>query len=182
MIVNRKLMENDIEGQDKLIEYDKLAVYETEYQPISESDLNRDIDEEEFDNEDNAEPRRKRPATLSQNNSEHQDDKSSKSKAADNNNILKKIIEEKDEEVMNDAKDLEENKKELDESIDILVKKADSQGQTPQNKDLFKSNYKFLKPSLLKRRNENSFEKPNLGNDKERKNSLQFETGSKVSF
>lgn len=36
MIINRKLMENDAEAQDKLAHYDKVAVYEDEYDPIIE--------------------------------------------------------------------------------------------------------------------------------------------------
>jgi hypothetical protein len=36
MIINHKLMESDPEMYDRLANYDKLAVYETEYDPIIE--------------------------------------------------------------------------------------------------------------------------------------------------
>ena len=44
MIINRKLMENDPEEADKLVYYDRLAIYETDYKPIIEvySDEERD--------------------------------------------------------------------------------------------------------------------------------------------
>jgi hypothetical protein len=61
MIINRKFMENDPEAIDKLAYYDRLAVYETEYDPIielyveeHEEEADGDISEEDDGEESNS--------------------------------------------------------------------------------------------------------------------------------
>jgi hypothetical protein len=138
-------MENDAEGQDKLDYYNRVALYETEYQPILDNDLGKEEGEGDSDDEYNPEFRQncERRDKLSQNSPSVPDESFSKEKAIDGNNILKKIIEEEDEDAKNDIQNLED-KKELDDSIDILVNKANSRDQSPKN-ILFKENHKFLK-------------------------------------
>jgi len=102
MIINRKILENDPEAQDKLNYYDKIAMYETDYKPIVEDE------EYSFGDEDEDQEFEYASSKL-------------KTKKSKPQNILQKIIEEHDE--FKSENENFSNGKDLNESKDGLVGK-----------------------------------------------------------